>query len=74
MVLKLVGLIRVIGTTSNNGIYNRNVTASIIIVATTDILVNEVTTATTSIVGILNLKHGANERFGNWDKNNKYCR
>lgn len=56
--------IRVIGTTSNNGIYTiRTVTASVITVATTDVLVNEVTTSTSSIVGILGRETWANERF-----------
>lgn len=56
--------ISVRGTTSNNGIYTiRTVTTNTITVASTDILVNEVTTSTSSIVGILGKETWANERF-----------
>lgn len=56
--------IRVMGTTDNDGVYTINtVTASVITVASTDILVNEVTTSSTAIVGILGRETWANERF-----------
>ncbi len=56
--------IRVLGTTSNNGIYTvRTVTTNTITVASTDVLVNEVTTSTSSIVGVLGRETWANERF-----------
>jgi len=56
--------IRVLGTTNNNGIYTISaVTASVITVSTTDILVNEVCNVATQIVGILGRETWAAERF-----------
>lgn len=56
--------IRAIGTTSNDGVYTISaVTASVITVSNTDVLVNEVCNADTQIVGILGKETWANERF-----------
>lgn len=57
-------VIRVLGTTNNNGTYTISaVTASVITVSLTDVLVNEVTTSTSSIVGVNGKETWATERF-----------
>jgi len=56
--------IRAIGTTNNNGVYTISaVTASVITVSSTDVLVNEVCNADTNIIGLLGKETWANERF-----------
>ena len=57
-------VIRVLGTTNNDGTYTiSTVTTNTITVSLTDVLVNEVTTSTSSIVGVNGKETWASERF-----------
>lgn len=57
-------VIRVLGTTNNDGTYTlATVTANALTVSLTDVLTNEVTTSTSSIVGVNGRETWAAERF-----------